>query len=150
VNHTLLAAADSAVGSIETDSPVEAVLEAMDRVAALKEQTRLLAELLEARVIAWIETNGDIENGDVRYYVGPNKTTRCNDLRATLTALLDACGGDMQEVCRHLSTSAFKPGACRETLAESDYAELFITAETPDLKEGKPKRRVQKFDARFQ
>jgi hypothetical protein len=150
MNHDLLKMADTATAALDTDATVDQVLMAMDFVKALKEATAALAERVESRVIGWIEANGEIEHGDTRYYVAPNKTTKCKDLGQTLEAVLKATGGDFGATVRAFSSSAFKPGACRELLPADEYEALFETKEAMDLKEGKPKpARLQRADTRF-
>jgi hypothetical protein len=149
VNHELLKLADTSTSALDADTPRETLLMAMEFVAALKEATRLLSERVESKAIEWIGQNGEIEVGEVRYYVAPNRTTKCKDLGRTLEAMLKATGGDFAETVRCLSTGAFKPGACRELLPEDEFVDLFETVETPDLKEGKPKKRLQKVNERF-
>lgn len=123
------------------------VLTAMGFVAKLKELTREVSERCDAAAIAWIEQNGQIESGDVRYYVGPNKSVKCPDLRKVVEAILSRAGVDELVTC--LSTSAFKPSAVRELLPEDELDGLFITTTTGELREGKPTKRLQKVDGRF-
>lgn len=150
MNTELIKSADDAIIVLEFGGASKArLLEAMNFVDALKEVTRSLSERLEAAAIAWIEQNGEIESGEIRYYVGPNKTTKCLDLKATVEAVLTATGGDTDAFVRTLSTSAFKHGACREVLPPEDYAALFKTTETPDLKTGVASKRLQKVNERF-
>lgn len=150
MNHELLKLADNATAEITPATPLPELLTAMEYVTALKEATRLLSEKVEAGAIQWIEANGEIEVGETRYYVGPNRTTKCKDLGATLEAVLKATGGDFTETVRCLSTSAFKHGAAREILPADEYEALFETTEVMDLKEGNAKpARLQKVNARF-
>lgn len=127
----------------------DAVLSAMNLVRRLGEIHRDLKDRLEAASIQWIEVNGDLTDGEVRYYVAPNKSTKCVDLRGTFQALLDKSGGDLDSVVLCLSSGAFKPSATKEVLG--DLADsLFVTEVTKDLKTGKPTGpRVQKHDPRF-
>lgn len=151
MNDMLLKTTYDAIDTVENGlASREEVLNALNFMDALSEATRELKARLEAAAIKWIEANGELEFGDIRYYVGPNKTTKCLNLSGTLEALLTATGGDFEAVVRCLSTSAFKHGACREALPESEYNALFKTEEVMDLKEGKPKGpRLQKVNERF-
>jgi hypothetical protein len=127
----------------------EQVLAAMNCVAAFKEAARDLSERMEAATIAWIGHNGDLVDGDIRYYVGPNKSTKCLDLPGTLRALLEVSGGDLDAVVEVLSSGAFKPAKAKEVLGERADG-LFETKETTDLKTGKATGpRLQKSDPRF-
>lgn len=132
---------------IEGGASADDVLTAMGFVAKLKELTREVSEKCEAAAIAWIEQNGQIESGDVRYYVAPNKSVKCPDLRKVVDAILSRAGVDELVTC--LSTSAFKPSAVRELLPEDELDGLFITTTTGELREGKPAKRLQKVDGRF-
>lgn len=115
---------------------------------------RELKSRWEAAAIAYMEANGDLLDGEVRYYVGPNKSTKCVDLRETVRVVLTATGGDVDAFTDCLSSSAFKHGTTCKRLAEAGMKEdadrLFVTTETKDIKTGKATGpRVQKFDPRF-
>lgn len=127
----------------------EQVLAAMNYTGLVKEAARDLSERMEAATIAWIGKNGDLVDGDIRYYVGPNKSTKCLDLPGTLRALLEVSGGDLDAVVEVLSSGAFKPGKAKEVLGEKADG-LFETKETTDLKTGKATGpRLQKRDPRY-
>ncbi len=149
MNTELLKSTLSAINTVAAgDATQEQVLTALNFLDALKEATRQLGEQLEPAVIKWIEGNGELSFGEIRYYVGANKTTKCKDLTETAQALLEA--GGVETLVRGLSTSAFKHGTCRELLGDA-YGKLFETTEVQDLKTGvaKPKR-LQKVNERFQ
>lgn len=137
------------VANLSPDATQDEVLDVLGRIAAAKDAIRELGSMAEEAAIQWIEANGDIEVGDVRYYVGTNRTTKCTDTRATMEAALNATGGDIDAMCELLSSGAWKPGACRKTLSPDDFDMLFTTSETLDLKTGKPKRGLQRVDQRF-
>jgi hypothetical protein len=125
------------------------VLEAMEFVVTLAFVTNELKKRMEEAAIKWIQANGDLVDGEIRYYVGPNKSTKCLDLPGTLRALLEVSGGDLDAVVEVLSSGAFKPGKAREVLGERADG-LFETKETTDLKTGKATGpRLQKSDPRF-
>lgn len=134
---------------VEGGARKDDVLTTIGIVDRLKELTRELSAKSEAAILAWIEQNGDIESGEVRYYAGTNKTVRCRDHDGTVQAILAATGGDVSAVAKCLASSAWKHAACRELLPADEYESLFELKETLDLKTGKPVRRVQKFDGRF-
>lgn len=115
----------------------------------LKEVSRDLCEQIEQNVIEFIQLNGDLECGDIRWYVAPNKSTKCHDQRKALEELLTACGGDLDQFAECLASNALKHGACKNVMAADVYGRLFFTTQVLDLKEGKPKNRLQKLDARF-
>jgi ABC-type glycerol-3-phosphate transport system substrate-binding protein len=127
----------------------EQVLAAMDFVVTLAFVTNELKKRMEEAAIKWIQANGDLVDGDIRYYVGPNKSTKCLDLPGTLRALLEVSGGDLDAVVEVLSSGAFKPAKAKEVLGERADG-LFETKETTDLKTGKATGpRLQKSDPRF-
>lgn len=125
----------------------EDVLAALDFAKRLREIAAELSRQAEAGAIAWIDAHGPITEGELRWYVGTNRTHKCRDVRGTLAALLEATGGDLDRVAECLSSSAWKPGAAKAVLPDADA--WFETVETPDLKTGKPERRLQKADANF-
>lgn len=148
--HDIIQKCDEAVSAFTPEVAADEALQAMEFVATLKGIAKELGDKVEAAAIAWIEANGDLVKGEERYYVGPNKTTKCKSPRGTLEALLKATGGDFDAVVACLSAGAFKHGACREILAGDEYADLFETKETADLKTGKPGgKRLQKHDPRW-
>jgi len=131
------------------DATAEDVLATIDVIDALKALTRNLADRSEAAIIAWIEQHGQIERGEVRYYTGPNKTVRCRNHEATVEAVLSASHGDLAAVARCLSSSAWKAGAVRELLPPDEMDGLFEVLVSRDLKSGRPIKRLQKADGRF-
>jgi hypothetical protein len=124
----------------------EEVIEALNVRAAMKARMREIDAAFEEAVIAWITEHGEIECGDVRWYVGTEKTTRCIDQGELLRTLLETRGVDAVGAC--LASGAFKPGAAREVLGEH-WNDHFTVTEKPDLKTGKPKRGLQSVDMRF-
>lgn len=147
----IIETASTALDKIESgDCTTEQVLSAMEFVKKLGEVHKELKERVEAATIRYIQANGEIVDGPVRYYVGPNKSTKCVDVQATVKAVLEACGGDVQAFTECLSAGAFKPAKTKELLGASG-ADLFKTEETSDLKTGVAgKPRLQKADERFQ
>lgn len=150
MNHQLLASTDHALTLIESGQATrEEILQAMDFIALLKEATKLLASRMEQASIEWISQNGEITNGDLRYYIGSNREYRCNNPTDALDKLLNAAGGDLSMVAGCLSAAAWKPGATRTALGEEAFKELFESRTTLDLKTGKPKLGLKKIDTKF-
>lgn len=131
------------------EATADDVLTTINVVDRLKALTRELAEKSETAVVEWLKTNGDLEVGEVRYYAGVSKTTKCRDHDGTIQAILAAAGGDLGKVAQCLGANAWKTGACRELLPADEYEGLFEVVESADLRTGKPKVKVQKFDGRF-
>jgi len=125
------------------------VLSALDFLKQLKEATAKLNADMEAAVIGWINANGDLSDGKVRYYVAPNKTTKCLNVRTTLEAIFEAKDGDLDALMDCLSSNPFKPATTIKLIGPR-AEECFKTEEVMDLKTGKPKEaRLQKFDPQF-
>jgi hypothetical protein len=137
------------VASLSPESSQDEVLDVLQRISVAKQAIKELEAMAEESAIQWIDQNGDIVVGDVRYYVGKTKTTKCVDVRATMDAALTATGGDVDAMTELLSSGAWKHGACRKVLSPDDYERLFITTEKPDLKTDEPKRSLQRVDQRF-
>lgn len=147
MNHELLKLADEATAALDLDTPAEKVLAAIELRAALKEAVRALDAAMEPKLVAWLEANGQLECGTKRYYAGVRKDTKCVDQGATLTTLLETAS--VETIAECLASGAFKPGKCREVLPPEEYARLFETKETGELREGKPVKRLQTVDERF-
>lgn len=125
------------------------VLTAIDIDVFAGQVLAALRRTLKAALVAWVEKNGEVTRGDVRYYVGTEKRTKCIDQKGTLTAVLDATGGDVDRLVDCLAAGAFKSGATSRVLDEDTYSKLFKTEEVKDLKTGKPKRVLVAADPRF-
>lgn len=139
-----------AISTIETPIATrDEVLAALNIVARLKAMTRELSENFEKSAIEWIKANGEFSDGEIRYYVAPNKTHKCKDTKAVLGALLEACGGDLDAVSECFASGAWKPGETKKRLGDR-ASEFFETVETPDLKTGVAKPRLQVVNTAFQ
>lgn len=90
--------------------------------------------------IAFLDRHGEVVCGEVRYYNGVERKTRCVDQAAVAEAILNATGGDLGKLNDCLASGAFKPGATSQVLDEATYSRLFKTEEVPDMKTGKPRR----------
>jgi len=148
-NDLIRTARESIEAVLDYTATAEDVLATIDAIDALKALTRDLAAKSEAAVIAWIDTHGQIERGEVRYYTGPNKSVKCLNHEATVGAVLSAAGGDVATLARCLSSSAWKAGAVRELLPPDEMDGLFEVVVSKDLKTGAPLKRLQKVDGRF-
>jgi hypothetical protein len=140
---------ETSIVQVGEETPTDVLLEVGDKIAALGEFVRDLKRQWESKMVDRIEAAGPIVVGDIRYYVGPDKDTKCVNQTATLEACMEASGGDVAAFTEVLSSNAFKPGACRKLLAPERFAVLFVTTERVVLKEGKPAKQLQKTDTRF-
>lgn len=135
--------------SLPEDATVEQMAEARFLVDALKSFTRDMEHAIDERFLDIITKHGPVTIGDVRYYEGAKKTTKCVDVYGAVTALLSALGGDLETFCRDfLCGQPLKYGAAREPLGD-DWNKFFKVEEEPKLCEGKPVRQLQKIDTRF-
>lgn len=126
----------------------EEVVKALDLRNRLREFVRELDGQVEAATIRWIDANGEIEVGDIRYYVGAEKKVRCVDTTRTAEAILERVGGSVGDFVATLVSQPFKPGAAQSVLGdESDR--LFSVTHVQDLKEGKPRKRLKVANERF-
>lgn len=145
--------AQRAVDAIEIVEAGEALLDqvvaALDLIACLKRWVKQVDQRLEAAVIEWINKNGEIVIGDIRYYVGTQSHTKCNDIKNAVEAVLRAVGGDVDGLVACIASDGLKPGATRETVGEDAFNRLFTKIVMPDLKTGRPLERLQRIDTKF-
>lgn len=115
---------------------------------AIKAAVRQAEAMLQVQMIEWINCNGDLMIGDIRYYVGKTTKTKCRDNAKTIEALLTAAEGDVESVASYLSSQPWKHGACRTALGEA-FDECFEVTEDIDVKTGKPLKSVKSVDTSF-
>jgi hypothetical protein len=117
----------------------------------LKSVTAELVQQRDAELAQRITVHGDLTMGDVRYYVGPVKTTKCTDTKGALEALMEATGGDWEKVVSCLASQPIKHGAASKLLPAEVYEKLFVVESKQEIKEGKPTavEKLQKIDTRF-
>jgi hypothetical protein len=138
-----------AIIEITPETPVEQVLAVMDTIDFIKQQATEMSALIKDRMVEWINANGDIVVGTVRYYVGTKKTTKCMDVPAAVEALLAKLGGDFGGLCELFASQPLKHGACSKVFSEDEYKTFFTVDEADELKEGKPAKTLQKIDTKF-
>lgn len=142
-------------GRLERDDCYEVTedeaLEALVLMLTVKSRLRQLAADLEEGLIYWILVNGrDLVIGDKRWYVGVEHKSKCLDVSGTLETLLDVTAGDMAQVAGALIANPFKPAHTKGLIADPKRAaKLFESWTVPDLKTGKPRKRLQQADRRF-
>ena len=139
---TMLAPLHAAVLALSPQEQGAALLSVRNAVSVTKQRLREIDDLLTEQLLAWMGQNGDlVVSEDVRLYPGTKKTTRCNDVRACLEALIDASHGELDQVAGCLASSAWKHGACRIVLDEKWDRHFTETVEA-DVLTGKPRRVV--------
>jgi len=126
----------------------EDLAELVNAIAFAKEKLARVNKAVEAALIDRIKEHGEFVIGSVRYYVGTPKDTKCIDVGKALHAIIEAVGGDFDELPKYLSSDAIKHGACKSLLTVEAYNAHFVTTAREELKEGSPKR-LYKFDENF-
>lgn len=118
------------------------------RLNAAMSQGRSLKERVEEYMTKWIEANGPFAIGDTEFFLAPDKSIKCRDIRKTVTALYESVAGDFDAFCECLSVNAIKPGAAKKVLGDSRFLELFEVKVATDL-EKRPVKSLQMIDKRF-
>lgn len=144
-NESQIAQIESAVLSINSDTPTEAIAETINRVEWLVSKAREVKKQLDDALLERL-TSGDgpreITIGTVKYYVAARSKVKCIDQEAALLALLDHTGGDLTKLADCLSANGLKHGACRTVLGD-EYDAHFETITEIDVKTGQPKKQVK-------
>jgi hypothetical protein len=131
----------------EGDS-LDRALDLFHRVEIVASMVREIKSKCAEQLAKWIEKNGEITMGDVRYYVGTTKSHKPHDLRYALHRTLEAVGGDLDALADALSSDAFKAGHAKKILGEH-FDEVFATTEKLDLRTGKPARELKVVNTKF-
>jgi hypothetical protein len=134
--------------AIDATTDRETVLDAIAKVEFLVQAAREAKAALQPGLIEWINEHGDLEEGDLRWYVANKKRIKPRDLLDLADAVLRHTGGDLAVFTEYLSANAFKHGALRGLVGD-EWDELFDVELVPDVATGKPKKEVKKVDARF-
>lgn len=130
--------------------PNDDLLAIYDRLLFVVRESKRLKELMEARMIEWMQTNGDLVVSDtVKYYLGTDKTTKCNDVPAAVEALLSACDGDFKRFCDCLASNAVKHGASKKLLPPDIYSKLFVTMTKSKVEGGPATKELKRSDESF-
>lgn len=137
------------VATISSAADADAVLAVMNDVEVLQKRAKEVKHQLEQALIAYIDEHGEIEAGDVRWYVGIDKTYKpAVPLPQLVENLLAVTEGDFDRFCELLSSGAFKPGACKSVLGDG-FDAAFETIVKRNLETGKPRRSLKSVDKRF-
>lgn len=141
---------ESRVKLVELETPLDSLMNLRENLAFMKGQISELSKQLDAKLIEWINKNGAITIGTRRIFVGEDKSTKCKDVKAAMQALLEASGGDWDQVVQCLSANAIKHGAAR-TVLEDKWGDHFEVIEKTELKEGveKPVKQIVDMDTQF-
>lgn len=137
------------LASITIEADEDLVASAISSVDLLGEIYRELRGLRDVVVMDWLEANGDLEIGDVRYYVGTKRRTKVRDAALALEALLELTAGDLVAIGEAMVSEPFKQGHFRGLAGDETWEEHFRVEVDRDLKTGKPKKSLQRGDKRF-
>lgn len=138
---------DCALAVTDTAAKAESIAEGIGMLALVKRRVRELDEAMTNDIIAWLKHNKtELVVGDVRHYVGPDKSWRCTDPKGVYEAIMQATGGDVDVMLGCLSSGAWKQGAARKVLGDTRF---FVEEVKDDLKTGKPKDKLHKIDPKW-
>jgi hypothetical protein len=138
---------------LKTNAPVDIVLELLDRMEVIQQRAKQAKEVIEQAVVEWIEVNGEIEMGDIRWYVGEYKTTKCTNVAEFLAIIQTVLEDQPDDIAAIMTSQPFKHGATRSLLEKLNlsgvYDEHFVTESRPNLKTGKPRKGLHKVNEHF-
>lgn len=135
------------VAQLTTEASAEKVAEVLGEVEFVARQLKELRANLDAALLEWVTTNGELVIGDQKFYAGTKSVTKCTDQRAALEAIINATAGDLDAIAAVLASGAFKYGTAR-SLGE-EVARFFETTTVPDLKTGLPVREVKTINLKY-
>jgi len=138
--------------SIDAMTPHDEVCAFWIRAQAVKAKAVDVFNEAKSSVEEWIGTNGDMQIGDIRYYLGIDRDHRLKKTNdETFVAMLEIFSTEQFSQC--LASGWLKPGQLRAHLIEAGrpemFDELFERVERVDMKTGKPKKSIQAADPRF-
>lgn len=144
-----LAAVSDAIAKIEPDQQDlhDHIAITLMKLDELMRRGRELQRELKDRMKPWIESNGPVVIGDVRYVLVNKKTEKVRSLRSAIENLYTATGGDFDAFVDCLSMNAIKPGAAKKVLG-SEFENVFEVIVETDV-EGKPVKQVAALNDRF-
>ncbi|HEX8339992.1 MAG TPA: hypothetical protein VF624_03700 [Tepidisphaeraceae bacterium] len=130
-------------------SDADTLAAALDASDWLCGRAKGISELAKRIAITWIEHNGDLTVGDIRYSVGYPVTVKCSDPRGCGRELLRTLGGDFDEFLSVLVAQPYKHGSAAKVLDTSVYRSFFDTKSAARLINGVPERTLKRVDTRF-
>lgn len=136
------------VNRIDETSSEEDLVEIIGRIDALEEDLDKLVKAKKAAMMTWLQANGQLVIGTVRYYLGKKTTVKALDVKSIFETLLRDT--DMDTLVSCFSSNAWKYGTVREVLNdETKFNSLFETKVIMDLATGKPLKEIKCVDSRF-
>jgi hypothetical protein len=134
---------------VDIEAAPERVAEMLNLIEAAYTRISEIRRRFKADMVAWLEANGDLTVGPIRYYAGVRTDHKPHDHRAVVAAVLEAGGGDPDAIAEVLASSAWKTGAMKKLIGDERFSSLFARVEVGQLKEGKPQKQVLQADTRF-
>ncbi len=126
---------------------MEKIRDIRQAIDLAKQQVKRLEDMWDSAMLEHVQAVGPVVIGDIRYYAGTKKVTKCRDVKATLELFLAVSDIDTLAAC--LSSNAFKHGAAKDAFTPDQWDECFIVEEQAELKEGKPVKSLQSINTRF-
>jgi hypothetical protein len=135
--------------AVTKSAPSDELAAALAASEWLMSRAKAIRELCFQIAIAWIEQNGDLVIGPIRYRVTYFTATRCKNKVETANAVLEKLGGDLDAMFAALISQPFKPGHVREILEADVFNSLFSTQRVGRLVDGVCQQSLQRIDERF-
>jgi len=140
---------DDAIGVIETGLATrEEFVAAQAFVKKLGEIQRAIRHRWEQAAIAWIEQNGEITEGEIRYYVGSETKVKCVSAPLAWKAILAAVDGDEEKAITAFKSEPFKPSVAKKLL-DKQADKHFVSKTEKSLETGKPLKKLKAVNPKF-
>ena len=122
----------------------------LDLSAVLVARAKEVRRAVETATLAWIEANGPLDVGEVRYTAGTATTVRCLDASRCAELVLAAVGGDLGELVAYLRSDPWRYGSVRQLLGDDVFVTVFRAEQRTKLVEGRAaQRQLIRTDGRF-
>lgn len=103
-----IAEVHDAVIRISPDMSEEDVLRLREQVLFMQSGIKNLKASLDRALIEWMKANGDMHVGPIRLFVKKAKRTKIRDQAKTFEALVEALGGDVEQIAGCLRAQGIK------------------------------------------
>lgn len=118
---------------MSTDGPDE-IAAKLEACTAMMEWVKDVVKQVEESAMERLKELGPVRVGETIYWVGvEKKSPKCQNVPLALEKIMEACEGDFDRVCQHLSANAIKYGSAKNTLSDEDYNSLFKVEEEEKL-----------------
>jgi len=141
---------DETVSRLGANARLERLMDVMDQLTEQARAVKYLKAEFDKKMVEWINANGDITLGDIRYYVGTTKKIKPKvDASTIIMDLIETHKGDIAAAIDATVASGWcRYGEVRKVRPEK-FDEWFETEVVMDVKTGKPKKSVQRADAKY-